>query len=93
MLGVAAEAEFMRLVDVAASSTMYGHTFAPAQSPRWIRQKITKFQECLKPLLPTLPREVTEDLDTTLLPIQSVLRIARNDAGHPATTKLQREQV
>ena len=93
MLGVAAEAEFLRLVDVAASSGAHGSTFSPIQKLTFIRQKITKFQNALKPLLPNFPKDVTEDLDTNLTAIQSVLRIARNDAGHPTAAKVEREQV
>ena len=95
MIGVAAEAEFLRLVDVAASSKAFGPVFAPAVQPVFIRRKITKFQECLKPLIDAkkLPREAIEDVDTNFTMIQSVLRIARNDAGHPTAMQLQREQV
>jgi hypothetical protein len=93
MLGVAAEVEFLRLVDVAAKSATHRSVFAPVQKVTFIRQKITKFQSALKPLIPSLPKDAVEDLDTNLTAIQSVLRIARNDAGHPTATKLQREQV
>ena len=95
MVGGAAEAEFLRLVDVAANSTTFGSAFAPVVQPVFIRQKITKFQDCLKPLLDArrLPREAVEDLETNFNMIQSVLRIARNDAGHPTSTQLEREQV
>lgn len=95
MLGVAAEAEFLRLLDVAANSTTYGAAFAPIQKLPFIRQKIVKFQEQMQPLLKSkaLPREAVEDLDTNFTMIQSVLRIARNEAGHPTFTKLNREQV
>jgi len=95
MVGCAAEAEFLRLVDVAANSPTFGPTFAPVAQPPFIRQKITKFQECLKPLLDAkkLPREAVEDLETNFNMIQSVLRIARNEAGHPTAMQLQREQV
>jgi hypothetical protein len=93
MLGVAAEAEFIRLVDVAANSAVHGSAFAPVQKATLIRQKITKFQNSIKPLLPSLPKDAAEDLDTNLTAIQSVLRIARNDAGHPTAAKLEREQV
>jgi len=95
MVGCAAEAEFLRLVDFAAASPTFGSTFAPVVQPIFIRQKITKFQECLKPLLEArrLPREAVEDLETNFNMIQSVLRIARNEAGHPTSTQLQREQV
>jgi hypothetical protein len=93
MIGVAAEAEFLRLVDVAAKSKAHGSVFAPVQKLAFIRQKITKFHSVLKPLIPTLPREAVEDLDTNFAMIQSVLRIARNEAGHPTATAPGREQV
>jgi hypothetical protein len=93
-LGVAAEAEFLRLVDTATKSTSYGATFAPVQKQTFIRQKITKFGSLLKPLITTLPKHATEDVETNLDMIQSVLRIARNDAGHPtAASPPEREQV
>jgi hypothetical protein len=92
MLGVAAEAEFLRLVDAAVSGK-FGTTFAPVSKPLFIRQKITKFLNVLKPLVPSLPKEATEDLDTNFLMIQSVLRIARNEAGHPIAGVPQREQA
>ncbi len=47
MLGVAAEAEFLRLVTVATNSTLHGATFAPVLKRPVIRQKIVKFRECL----------------------------------------------
>lgn len=93
MIGVAAELEFLRLVDVACKSTTHGSVFAPVQKQRLLHQKITKFEDSLKPLLRTLPREAVEDLDANFRMIQSVLRIARNEAGHAKVTKLEREQV
>lgn len=93
MLGVAAEAEFLRLVDVAARSTKHAKDFASVQKESFVRQKITKFRSVLKPLTPTFPKQATEDLETNFDMIQSVLRIARNDAGHPTATAPEREQV
>ena len=93
MLGVAAEAEFLRLVDVACKNPTHGQRFAPVQRHTFIRSKITAFHKALGPLVATLPNAVTEDLDTNLSMIQSVLRVARNDAGHPSGTTPQREQV
>ena len=52
-----------------------------------------KFQEALQPLLKKLPRDAVEDIDSNFVAIQSVLRVARNDAGHATVTRLQREQV
>jgi len=93
MLGVAAEAEFLRASEVAARNPTYGKTFTAVTQRHIIRQKIAKFQDCLKRLSSVLPREATEDLETNFLAIQSVLRIARNDAGHPTGAAPHREQV
>jgi hypothetical protein len=93
MIGAAAEAEFLRLVDIAANSAKHGTTFAPVTKLSFIRQKITKFHVLLKPLLPSLSHNSVEDLDTNLAMIQSVLRIARNEAGHPTASTPEREQV
>jgi hypothetical protein len=93
MLGVAAEAEFLRLAEIAAANPAHGSKFSAVGQRNLVRQKITKFQDCLKPLIPALPYEATEDLETNFLAIQSVLRIARNDAGHPTGATPQREQV
>jgi hypothetical protein len=40
-----------------------------------------------------LPRRLAETLDTTFLGIASLIRITRNDAGHPALAPVSREQV
>jgi hypothetical protein len=95
MLGVAAEAEFLRLIEVATSSATHGATFAPVLREKFIRSKIRKFHTALSPRVPTLnPKTDFEDLDTNLTLIQSVLRVTRNDAGHPtANATSTREQV
>jgi hypothetical protein len=93
MLGVAAEAEFLRLIDVACVNKNHGSAFAPISKLTFIRTKIVKFQEIINTLISKLPKTATEDLDTNLNAIQSVLRIARNDAGHPTGAAPQREQV
>jgi hypothetical protein len=93
MLGVAAEAEFLRPLDVAVSRPNVGNRFSSAANEKFIRQKITKFLPALAGIAPQLDRQATEDLDTNFAPIQSVLRIARNDAGHPSSATPQRENV
>lgn len=93
MLGVAAEAEFLRLAETTAQNPTYSAKFSAVAQKNLIRQKITKFQDCLKPLIPSLAHEATEDLETNFLAIQSVLRIARNEAGHPTGATPHREQV
>lgn len=93
MLGVAAEAEFLELVDVAIKNTSHGQKFSSVEKVTFIAQKISKFQACILPLAKQLPKEATEDLETNFLAIQSVLRIARNDAGHPTGSTPSRENV
>ena len=93
MLGVAAEAEFLRLLDVAVSRPTVGNTFQTAANQKFIRRKITKFLPALTSISSHLDRLATEDLDTNFAPIQSVLRIARNEAGHPSSAAPQRENV
>jgi hypothetical protein len=92
MLGVAAESEFLRLLDVAVSRPTVGSNFQPAANEKFIRQKIARFLPALSLVSYHLDRRETEDLDTNFAPIQSVLRIARNDAGHPSSAP-QRENV
>jgi hypothetical protein len=95
MLGVAAETEFLRLIDITMNSATYSNSFASVAKESLIRSKITKFQSALKTILPGLqPKKDFEDLDTNFTLIQSVLRIARNDAGHPSAAPTpEREQV
>jgi hypothetical protein len=94
MLGVAAEAEFLRVLHVATSSSQWGSIFASVAKAPFIRGKIQQFQAAIAPHRKNLPHELIEDLDTNLSMIQSVLRIARNDAGHPSgRPALTREQV
>jgi hypothetical protein len=93
MIGVAAEAEFLRLVDVAAANGVHGAKFSSVQKHQTIRRKIAAFQGCLRPMISTFPQDATEDLDTNFLAVQSVLRIARNEAGHPTGATPQRESV
>jgi len=94
MLGVAAETEFLRLIDVSTNSTLHGTAFSSLKKDGFIRTKITKFHAAVRPILPALqPKAAFEDLETNLSLIQSVLRIARNEAGHPTSASPQREQV
>jgi hypothetical protein len=93
VLGVAAEAEFLRLLNVAVEGA-HAARFSPILRAPFIRAKITKFHDALKPIVNKLEHHATEDLETNLAAIQSVIRIARNESGHPAATKPpQRESV
>ena len=95
MLGVAAEAEFVRLTDEAANSARHPGAFAAAAKETFLRTKIVKFLRALEPIRVGLePRKAFENLDANLTAIQAVLRVARNDAGHPTGAPIpQRDQV
>jgi hypothetical protein len=94
MLGVAAEIEFLKMVEVGCANAAHATIFERINAERHLRAKITRFQGSL-PLLPSSLLHVAgEDLVTHLNAIQSVLRVARNDAGHALATKLpMREHV
>jgi hypothetical protein len=94
MLGVAAEAEFLRLIDVANANGTIRKSFDQAKKERFIRAKIEAFRKGLAPHLKTLSNAATEDLDINLNAVQSIIRISRNEAGHPSGAgPPSREQV
>jgi hypothetical protein len=93
MPGVAAEIEFLSLADVAVNNSAHGSLFSAVTKQQPIRQKMIKFHDCLRPPLKSLPQQAVEDFDANFLMIQSVLRIARNEAGHAIAETPQREQV
>ncbi|MDO8838866.1 MAG: hypothetical protein Q7V31_08025 [Parvibaculum sp.] len=93
MLGVGAEAEFLRLVDVAAQHPSHGHRFNAARKQKVISEAIRSFRNALSPIESQLPRHVTEDLAAHFDTIQGVIRVARNQAGHPTAGRPTREQV
>lgn len=94
MLGVAAEVEFIRLIDTGVANPAHTAIFQPIEKEPTMRRKILKFQAAL-PLLPKpLLLKSGEDLDTHINTIQSVLRVARNKAGHALANRTPiREQV
>jgi hypothetical protein len=93
MLGVAAEAEFLRLLKTAGDHPIHGHLFNSAKREKFIAAKISRFQNALGGILKSLPNEATEGLETNLNAIQLLIRVARNEAGHPSAARLTREQV
>ena len=84
LLGVAAESEFLRLLDVAKLSGMYGKYFSRIGDGLHIRAKMAKFQEAIKPTLSFLSKSVTEDLENNFTIIRSVLCIGRDESGRPS---------
>jgi hypothetical protein len=83
MLSIAAESEFLRLLDVAKNSGLYGKYFSRIGDGLNIRTKMSKFQEAMKPALSFLSKSVTEELENNFNIIQSVLGVARDESGRP----------
>jgi hypothetical protein len=93
MLGGAAETEFLRIIEVATSSEPFAFSFSSIHKKDGIHEKIKKFNNAIERIKKDLPYEAIEDHETHFQAIQSILRIARNDAGHPKAVKLERENV
>jgi hypothetical protein len=80
---------------IAASNTTHGASFQLLSKGGPIQPKIVGFHAAVKSLIPSFsPRKDFEDFDVNFSLIQSVIRIARNDAGHPTGAPAPvREQV
>ena len=84
MLSIAAESEFLRLLNAAKNSKAYGRYFSRIGDGLNITVKISQFKEVIKPILPNLPKSAIDELDHNLDTIQSVIRTTRNDWGQPS---------
>lgn len=94
MLGIAAESEFLRLLEVARSSKAYGKYFSRIGDGLSLRAKILRFGEAIKPILTVLPGSATDELGDALNTMQSLIRTARTETGRPAAADpLSRDQV
>ncbi len=84
MLGVAAECVFEDFIETASALPSVGRKFHTVQKERFISGKIRKFVSVRDSLRENLDHNLFEDIETQFSPIQSVLRIARNETGHPS---------
>ena len=91
MLGVAAEAEFERIVSLAVAHPGHGPAFGAVLKQRMILPRMREFRKQMDMLSPVLPRGVREQLDTTYGGIQNLLRVSRNEAGHPTGAPVDRD--
>ena len=91
MLGVAAEAEFERIAALAAGHPVHGPAFAAVLKQRMILPRMREFRRQMEMLGPALPRGIREQLDTTYGGIQNLLRVSRNEAGHPTGAPVDRD--
>jgi len=94
MLSIAAESEFLRLLNVAKDSRTYGNYFSRIGDGLSIRAKILRFNEAIKPMLTLLSESATDELGDALNTMQSIIRTARNEAGQPTGASApSRDQV
>lgn len=84
LLGLAAESEFLRLLDVAKTSKAHGRLFNRIGDGLTVTAKISQFKDAIRPLLPLLPKEVTDELDLNLDMIQLMIGAARSASGRPS---------
>src|SRR5208283_1064428 len=84
MLSVAAEGEFLRLLNVAKNSKTHGKYFSRIGDGQNIGAKISQFKEAIRPIQTLLTRAATDELEHNLDAIQSVIRTARNESGQPS---------
>ena len=93
MLGVAAEHIFQLLLDQLESNTMQATKFKNVFKERAILGRINKFKAIITPDKGSFPQNVRESFDTQFLGIQSMIRIYRNESGHPTGKVIDREQA
>jgi hypothetical protein len=93
MLGVAAEHLFQLLLDQLESNPKQSSRFSIVFQQRTILPKIEKFKNIIAADKASFPKDVQESFDTQFLGIQSIIRIYRNESGHPTGRVIDREQA
>lgn len=93
MLGVATEHTFLLLIEKLERNAPHAAVFRGVAQQRTILQKVNKFKNILDQQLNSLPSEIREDLDTQFAGILSIIRMFRNQSGHPTGKIVEREQV
>ena len=93
MLGVAAEHIFQLLLDQLESSSRHANKFKNVFKERTILGKINKFKVIITPDKTSFRQDIRESFDTQFLGIQSMIRIYRNESGHPTGKVIDREQA
>lgn len=96
MVGVASERAFNLLLDALLSSTLVGKSRSNLERLKERTNLKQKFDEVKKVIVQhrkNLPNDLEENLDSNLDGIFSLIRVTRNDAGHPTGKTISREQV
>ena len=93
MLGVAAEHLFQLLLDQMESNPNQSSRFSNVFQLRTILKKIEKFKNIIGADKTSFREDIRESFDTQFLGIQSIIRIYRNESGHPTGKVIDREQA
>ncbi len=94
LLALAAEGEFLRLLSVAKTSTVFGRHFSRIAEGQTVGAKISQFRDAMCSIRAELPRPATDELDHNLDAIQSVIRTTWNNSGNPSGVRPpSRDQV
>jgi hypothetical protein len=95
-LGVAAEALILRMIDsyISAIVDPQRRTNAEARCEgKQLRAQYGQFKQDFASLRPTLPRDLYGDFETHLDGVFQLIRVTRNDSGHPSGTIPERALV
>ena len=96
MLGVASEAAFL---DLAQS---FGNWLPSGQGEEFLKivsgsrnylVKFSEFRKRVEPVKPKLPAELSDAMSLTFDSVLDLLRVYRNDAGHPTGRLLERDDA
>jgi hypothetical protein len=97
MLGVASEAAFLEMAEAFGRwlPSDEGTRFSEfLRNPRTsYHQKFQEYRKKLEPRKPFLPEDISDGMDLTLVAIADLLRIYRNEAGHPTGKQIGRDQA
>jgi hypothetical protein len=96
MLGVAAEACMLETAEAFAnwSGTPARRLKEMLENPRaFYVTKLEEFQKRLTTAKSSLPRELSDNLDLDVTAVLQLIRLTRNDAGHPTGRKIDREDA
>jgi hypothetical protein len=93
-LGVASEQAFLLLLDTftnAIADPSTKSSFEKLQDMFQIKPKFDQLKNKLMGIKETLPKKLKEDLESQFDGIFNLIRVTRNDAGHPTGRKIERD--
>jgi hypothetical protein len=93
MLGVASEKAFLILLEAftnALTDPQKKQRFLSIQESIQTKRKFDQLKNEIMAIRSTLPRELSEDLESQFDGIFNLIRITRNDAGHPTGRRIER---